>query len=737
MKKILSLMMLLMAFTVNGFAQVPSWTVAGSSTELFGTAWDPSNTDNDMVLDGSIYKWEKSGVALTTGTIEFKVAKNHNWDTAYPALNYELAIPWDDTYNVSITFDSSTETVHAIAVAKVEIRGGFTNWNEGSPVTLTQDGGVNTYKGVLDLSAYTKNQKMKLIYNGEWLGYNQLTIDAPSGWTYDDETLDHNITLKNGYSGYQTYDLTASWSHSGWTLTIAGKAADTRAESTYTLVGAFFNADWSSEIAATPFGTKWTILDDNQLAKGAGTTYTKTYSNVDFTQEGHVQCKMLKDEDWDTYLEATVDIPAAGRYNIVYTYDKSAQTLTGVATEVPKTVTAVELLGSSNSWASALATFTVPDPGTGYWVASGVEFAKDDQFKVRISYNYGDATWLCPESVGNFLVDEKQLNKELTLVAGGSNNMTVNHAMPLSFSLNPAFTKLTITCDDVYNLVGDESLTGYDWDDTKNEMTINGDGLYEWTANDILVSSTSQPEFKVKKNGTTWYPAGDATTNWKITLTYVGGIEGKYNIKITFNAETDVIGVTPTMSAESVTIGAKGWATTITSNALDFSGVTEFKAYTATLAGTNVTLTPVDDVQAGTGLVLKGDAGTYYVPTIASSETAKGNLIGSDGTYVVNDAIKKCYGLTVDGSGNAKFAKINNGQTITDKKKAFLEVEPSTPANEFTVVFDESGSEATGIQTLNAERNTLYGETYNLAGQKVNKSYKGLVINNGKKVVMK
>lgn len=732
MKKILSLMMLLMAFTVNGFAD--TWTVAGSSTELFGTAWEPTLTANDMVLDGSIYKWEKSGVALTTGTVEFKVVKNHSWDEAYPALNYELAIPWDDTYNVSITFDSSTGTVHAIAVAKVEIRGDFTNWNEGSPVTLTQDGGVNTYKGVLDLSAYTKNQKMKLLYNGEWLGYNQLTIDAPSGWTYDDETVNHNITLKNGYSGYQTYDLTASWSHSGWTLTIAGKAADTRAESTYTLVGAFFNADWSSEIAATPFGTKWTILDDNQLAKGAGTTYTKTYSNVDFTQEGHVQCKMLKDEDWDTYLEATVDIPAAGRYNIVYTYDKSAQTLTGVATEVPKTISSIVLKGSSNSWGDPLATFTA-DGVTGYWTANSVDLAKDEQFYVLVSYNYGDPTYLCPESVGNFLVDEKQLDKDLTLAANSGNNMYVNHAMPLSFSLNPALTKLYISCDDVYNLVGDESLTGYDWDDTKNEMAINSEtGLYEWTANDILVSSTSQPEFKVKKNGTTWYPADD---NWAITLAYVGGIEGKYNIKITFNAETNVIGVTTTMSAESVTIGAKGWATTITSNALDFSGVTEFKAYTATLAGTSVTLTPVDDVPVGTGLVLKGDEGTYYVPTIASSGTGQGSLRGSDGTYYVNDSYRKCYGLTVDGSGNAKFAKINNGQTITDKKKAFLEVEPSTPANEFTVVFDESGSEATGIQTLNAERNTLYGETYNLAGQKVNKSYKGLVINNGKKVVMK
>ncbi|MBR1547200.1 MAG: hypothetical protein IJ637_00535, partial [Prevotella sp.] len=85
----------------------------------------------------------------------------------------------------------------------------------------------------------------------------------------------------------------------------------------------------------------------------------------------------------------------------------------------------------------------------------------------------------------------------------------------------------------------------------------------------------------------------------------------------------------------SAEVGPAGFATFVAPYALDFSGVTGLTAYTATLAGTTVTLTKVDNVPAGTGVVLKGDATTYTVPVIASSATEKGDLKSSatDLTY--------------------------------------------------------------------------------------------------------
>ena len=86
--------------------------------------------------------------------------------------------------------------------------------------------------------------------------------------------------------------------------------------------------------------------------------------------------------------------------------------------------------------------------------------------------------------------------------------------------------------NDIYTVAGTENLTGFDWNTTENPMTLNKEtGKYEITFENITVNSSSQPEFKVVKNGTEWYPSGD---NWKITPTYAGG-EGNYDITITFD----------------------------------------------------------------------------------------------------------------------------------------------------------------------------------------------------------
>ena len=96
-----------------------TYTVAGSDAAIFGTSWDVTNTANDMVKANGIYKWEKAELNLAVGDIEFKVAKNHSWDIAYPAQNYVLNIAEAGEYTLTITFDPSTETVAAEAVKKV------------------------------------------------------------------------------------------------------------------------------------------------------------------------------------------------------------------------------------------------------------------------------------------------------------------------------------------------------------------------------------------------------------------------------------------------------------------------------------------------------------------------------------------------------------------------------------------------------------------------------------------
>ena len=178
------------------------------------------------------------------------------------------------------------------------------------------------------------------------------------------------------------------------------------------------------------------------------------------------------------------------------------------------------------------------------------------------------------------------------------------------------------------------------------------------------------------------------------------------------------------------TITAAGWATLYTNCPLDFSGVEGLTAYTATLDGSTVTLTEVDDVPANTGVVLKGAADTYEIPAIASSETAKGSLEGSaTDINVEEDALNVYYVLAKTGDEDARFAKVTSGTIAAGK--AFLKVAKNGARESYSI----GGIAPTAIESIQAPQ--MNGELFNLNGQRVAAPQKGLYIVNGKKVIMK
>lgn len=614
-----------------GFKYVLSeYTVAGDNTTLFGTSWDPTNTVNDMVLDetSGLFKWEKADVELTEGTVQFKVTKDHSWDTSYPGSDYVWNIPADGTYFASITFDASASTKDVTAtltkIDQVDLRGEFNSWTETTANILEKDAEAYIWRGTLDLSSTISDQKFKPVINGSngstWLTFGVTTIDAPSGWLVSAGDDEDNFLLKNSTTGYKTYTITATWvpnasEGANWTLKIEGK--DERAHQTYTL-NFVNNPNWNEVYCYA-----WTG-DYKSLGEWPGTMMTEK----DGTQE-------IGGTSYDKYT----------------------------------------------------ATYTFYEPA----------------IPTKVIFNNGSS------GVGRQTAD-------LTI----ANNETYSGP--------------------VYYVVGNQDVFG-DFDVTKSTALMTGnDGVYTIEFTDEILSSDISYKIVEKKyygsDDVSWYPYNNQSLSIPV--------KGKYNVTISFdgskdmNASASVDGSSATKTYEAVTIGATGWATTVTNSPLDFSGLTEsFKAYTATVSGTEVTLNPVDDVQAETGLVLKGNEGTFYAPVIASSETAKGDLKHSSiYTFTVNDGGNDyyCYGLGLNTSGDAQFRKISDG-VIIPAQKAFLTVSKSASANELTVSFGDGA--ATGINTLNAERTMMNGEMYNLAGQKVNKSFKGIVITNGRKVMMK
>jgi hypothetical protein len=103
-----------MRFKVDGYvAPVPIdfYTVCGSPVSVFGTEWDPTNTDNDMIeLADGTFELKKFGCELAEGTnLEFKIAGNHTWDYSWPADNVVLPVNQSGSYDITFNFNPETK----------------------------------------------------------------------------------------------------------------------------------------------------------------------------------------------------------------------------------------------------------------------------------------------------------------------------------------------------------------------------------------------------------------------------------------------------------------------------------------------------------------------------------------------------------------------------------------------------------------------------------------------------
>lgn len=219
--------------------------------------------------------------------------------------------------------------------------------------------------------------------------------------------------------------------------------------------------------------------------------------------------------------------------------------------------------------------------------------------------------------------------------------------------------------------------------------------------------------------------------NAKRLLLNVGQYEGAISIK-------SVKIVALNVPEETVTISPSGYSTYAAYYPVDYSKLDDLKAYTVKLNAekTKIVMNEVKGVvPAGVAVLLKGKANTDYRLAKAEGwqENVTSDLKMSDGTITSTDKTT-VYGLaTVNGQDG--FYKASNGKTIP-AKCAYLEVANSaSPAKCFSLG-DHSGS-TTGITSVKNEAAGNNAPMYNLAGQLVDKGYKGIVIKNGKKIVLK
>ena len=316
-------------------------------------------------------------------------------------------------------------------------------------------------------------------------------------------------------------------------------------------------------------------------------------------------------------------------------------------------------------------------------------------------------------------------------------------------------------------------------EDATNDMTLGEDGSYTLVVKDVTLEKGANYEFKVVKDHA-WdeaYPSENYVFNVDETAIYT--------VTITFNAETQAINVTTEKTGDVTVIPEATW--TVAGNFLGSSWNPEDASNDMTLEGDLYTLVKTDvTLEKGTSYEFKvvkdhawtvaypsnnytftvDETGIYTVTVTFNAETQEINVT----TVKTGEAgpVEHTYSVMGTLNGNwdndSDMTKGDDGiYTITFEDVAAGNYEfkvrvdhdwsVSYPGSNYQLTVDQDGSKVvitfneetkevnatvtapTGIANIKAE--AAQGKLYNVAGQKVSANYKGIVIVNGKKVLMK
>lgn len=104
-------------------------------------------------------------------------------------------------------------------ITSIQLPGSFNNWN-GSE--MTPGDYANQWNTTI---VVTEDVEFKLLVNGNWLGYNDVTIEDPSGWL-EEGAENGNIKLKHSVAQKDAYFIVAYWMNpstdvkSGWLIAV-------------------------------------------------------------------------------------------------------------------------------------------------------------------------------------------------------------------------------------------------------------------------------------------------------------------------------------------------------------------------------------------------------------------------------------------------------------------------------------------------------------------------------------
>ena len=217
------------------------------------------------------------------------------------------------------------------------------------------------------------------------------------------------------------------------------------------------------------------------------------------------------------------------------------------------------------------------------------------------------------------------------------------------------------------------------------------------------------------------------------TLYVPYGTKSKYEATLSW-----ADGFTSIEEGTPITISAAGKGTYCGNYDLDFAGIDGLKAYIASgydyNAGT-VMLSRVEEVPAGTGVMLIGEPGTYPVP-FCSSRYYYMNLFKGTLEATTLPTYKDGYTNYILQNGPQGVMFYGASNTTVGANRAYLQI-PTPSANGRSVLnYAVNDDMVTGIERPLQEKAQQDDAIYNLNGQRTEHPQKGIYIRNGKKIII-
>lgn len=620
----------------------------------------------------------------------------------------------------------------------------------GTEQALTTSNASYTFEGTATgdiVVKVSKNRTKKALYlksievtYKEDDGKTQTTLSFPTpSYTYEvgqengTVIIDNNVAVLKNKEGNVISDATGKITYSVVPEDVASCdnenpstiLVDTSKEGTAT-VTATFDAAGTDEKYSTSTATYTIKVTKRQTTLSFGETYDGKTINVNLGDEFTAPTATLT----PNIEGATIKYSSSN--SAVANVDKTtgAVTIVGAGT----TVITADFVGD-DTYAASKASYTINVIKVITSIADLKQQGLDNTEKnftlkltdAVVSYVHGDNAYIEDASAGILVyLDGKQ-----TLVAGQKFNGLVDVVAKTYYSLHE-ITSWTPSAS-----MTTETVTELPLQVVTVEELINNYDKYEGRRVKVLGATVSKAFSKrngeiTQNRSSIVLRAGDETIEaTRNDIVNVIGFPTVYEAKTrTIQLAIWEQSAIEVIKTETLTTSAKGYATYSADYAVNYSelGLT---AYTLTVDESKKTVTAKEFtgvVPAGGAVLVKGTESTTYTLTPATTE--------GDATFATDlktgatTANGTQYGFTSK-SGTPAFAQVKSGEAIP-AKKGYIVLSGASAAK-YSICF---GDEATGIQTIEAA-SAANAAMYNLAGQRVDKAYKGIVIVNGKKYLNK